>query len=258
MTLKQLAVTFCLLLIPFTVHSQSDPQAVTLATQALAALDGTTQISDVTLTGTATRTVGSDVESGSITLKALQTLYSRYDLTTTSATLTEVRSVTTSGVPQGYWVNPDGSFQYMAAHNCQTGPVWFFPALSSLALVANPLYTVSYIGLETHNGNQVQHIRFLLTPSTTAAAVPLALQNLSVSDVYLDPTSSLPVAIAFMTHADADGGTNIPVEIDFSNYQAVNGVQIPFRVQKLLNGTLFLDVTVQSAVLNSGIPTSNF
>jgi hypothetical protein len=48
------------------------------------------------------------------------------------------------------------------------------------------------------------------------------------------------------------------VEIDFSNYQAVNGVQVPFRVQKFLNGSLFLDVTVQSAVLNSGIPQSDF
>jgi hypothetical protein len=258
MTLKRLAVTLGLLLIPVTVHSQSDPQAVTLATQALAALDGTTPVSDVTLTGTATRTAGSDIESGNITLKALQTLYSRYDLTTSSSTRTEVRNVTSAGLPQGYWVNPDGSAQYMAAHNCLTGAVWFFPALSSLNLVTNPAYMVSYIGLETRNGNQVQHIRFALIPPSTAIAFGPTAQTLSTTDVYLDPTSTLPVAIAFFTHAQTDAGINIPVEIDFSNYQQVNGVQIPFHVQKLLNGTLFLDVTIQSAVLNSGIPTSAF
>jgi hypothetical protein len=258
MILKRLALACSLFLVSHTAYSQSDSQAVTLATQALAALDGTAQVSDVTLTGTATRTVGSDVESGNITLKALQTLYSRYDLITTSSTRTEVRSVTTTGVPQGYWVNPDGSFQYMAGHNCQTGAVWFFPALSSLNLVTNPAYLVSYIGLETRNGNQVQHIRFALIPPSAAIAFGPTPQALSTTDVYLDPSSTLPVAIAFFTHADTDAGMNIPVEIDFLNYQQVNGVQIPFRVQKFLNGTLFLDVTVQSAVLNSGIPTSDF
>jgi hypothetical protein len=84
MTLKRLAFTFCLLLIPFSAHSQQaviqNPQAVALATQALAALTGTTPVSEIPLTGTATRTAGSDIESGSITLKALGNPDSRFDL----------------------------------------------------------------------------------------------------------------------------------------------------------------------------------
>jgi membrane protein YdbS with pleckstrin-like domain len=51
MTLKRLALPFCLLLIQFTAHSQQaaiqNPQAVALATQAMAALTGTTQVSDM-------------------------------------------------------------------------------------------------------------------------------------------------------------------------------------------------------------------
>jgi hypothetical protein len=84
MTLKRLAFTSCLLLIPFSAHSQQaaiqNPQAFALATQALAALIGTTQVSGITLTGTATRTAGSDIESGSIMLKALGNPDSRFDL----------------------------------------------------------------------------------------------------------------------------------------------------------------------------------
>ena len=64
MTLKPLALAFCLLLIPFTAHSQQttiqNPQAVAFAAQAMAALSHTTQVSDITLTGTATRTAGSE------------------------------------------------------------------------------------------------------------------------------------------------------------------------------------------------------
>ena len=54
-------------------------QAVAFAGRAIAALAGTAQINDITLTGTATRTAGSDVESGSITLKASGNTLSRID-----------------------------------------------------------------------------------------------------------------------------------------------------------------------------------
>jgi hypothetical protein len=115
---------------------------------------------------------------------------------------------------------------------------------------------VSYIGQETRAGAAVQHLHFAFQP---AVADPTGLlQGLGVEDVYLDASTYLPVALTFNTHPDNDAGTNKPVEIDFSNYQQVNGSQIPFHIQKFLNGSLFLDVTIQSAVLNSGLPQSDF
>jgi len=48
------------------------------------------------------------------------------------------------------------------------------------------------------------------------------------------------------------------VEIDFSNYQAVNGIQVPFHVQKLISNGLVLDLVMSSAVLNSGLSDSLF
>ena len=77
-------------------------------------------------------------------------------------------------------------------------------------------------------------------------------------DFYLDATSLLPVAIKFNTHPDDDANTNIPVEVDFSSYQAVNGAQIPFHIQKFSQGTLMLDVTVTSVAVNSGVADSAF
>jgi hypothetical protein len=255
MTLKRLAVTFCLLLIPFTVHSQSDPQAVTLATHSLAALDGSTQVSDVTLTGTATRTVGSDIESGNITLKALGNQASRFDLALASGTRSEIRN-TSGGMPQGWWIAPDGISDAMASHNIFTDAVWFVPELSVLSQLSNTSLIVSYVGQETRGDAVVQHLRFaFLTPSADPTGL---LQGLGVEELYLDAPTFLPVALTFNTHPDNDAAANIPVEIDFSNYQNVNGVQIPFHIQKFLNGTLHLDVNIQSAVLNSGIPTSDF
>jgi hypothetical protein len=84
------------------------------------------------------------------------------------------------------------------------------------------------------------------------------MQHLTQMDLYLDPTSLLPVALSFMTHPDNSELLDIPVQVQFSNYQSIGGVQIPFHVQKFLNGSLSLDVQVQSAVLNSGLSSSAF
>jgi hypothetical protein len=260
MTLRRIVLISFILLIPFTAHSQQapiqNPQAVALASQALAALDGSTQVNDITLTGTATRSAGSDVESGTITLKALGTSYSRYDMSTGSFTRTEDRNLASSGAPQGYWVGPDGSPHAFSMHNCLTDAAWFIPQLSVLSQLSNPNLMVSYVGQETRVGTTVQHLHFAFqSPSADPSSM---FQVLSAEEVYLDASTFLPVAIAFNTHPDTDAGTNIPIEIDFLNYQTVNGVQVPFHVRKFLNGTLLLDVSIQSAVLNSGISTSDF
>ncbi len=84
------------------------------------------------------------------------------------------------------------------------------------------------------------------------------IHALSSEDIYLDSTSLIPVAFRFNSHPDDDEDTNILVEIAFHNYQQINGVRLPMRVQKLINGGLALDVTVTSIVLNSGLTNAQF
>jgi hypothetical protein len=259
MLLKRLTLACCLLLIPFTARSQQvavqNPQAVSLATQALAALSARTPVSDITLTGTATRTAGSETETGSITLKALGNPNSRFDFVSTSGTSSEIRNAS-GGPPQGSWITSDGVSHAMAGHNTFTDAAWFAPELTVLSLLSNPNLIVSYVGQETRDGAAVQHLHFAIQSASTD---PTGLvQGLSAEDVYLDASTLLPVALIFNTHPDNDASTNISVEIDFSSYQPVKGVQVPFHIQKLLNGTLFLDVTVQAANINSGLSETSF
>jgi hypothetical protein len=232
----------------------SSPQAVALASQALSALTGSVQVNDVTLTGTGTRTAGSDVESGSVSLKALGSGEARLDLTVAGGTRSEIRNLDLNSAPQGFWIGVDGTTHSMANHNCATDAAWFFPALSVLSQLSNPNLVVTYIGNETRLGVNVQHLHFVIqspAPSTL-------FQQLSAEDVYLNASSNLPVAITFNAHPDNDTSANLPVEIDFSNYQVVNGVQVPFRIQRLLNGSVLFDLTVQSATLNSGLTAAAF
>jgi len=234
----------------------SNPQAAALATSALAALTGATQVSDVTLTGTGTRTAGPDVESGNFTLKALGQYQSRLDLVMSGGTRSEVFNIANNG-PQGFWTGMDGTVHAMANHNCVAGVVWFFPALSSLSQISSQNFAAIYIGSETRNGVAVQHIQ-IVPQSPAGSTTGQLFSELGTTDVYLDPISYLPQAIAFYTHPDYAANVNIPVEVDFSNYHMVQGVQIPFRVQRFVNGSLFFDLTIQSVRLNTGLTSAAF
>ena len=51
---------------------------------------------------------------------------------------------------------------------------------------------------------------------------------------------------------------DIPIEVDFSDYRAAQGTQVPYRVQRLINNSLFFDVTVDSVTVNSGLSATSF
>ncbi len=230
----------------------SDPKAVAFAAQSIAALTGGTSISDVTLTGTVTW-YGSGTETGTATLRALGTGESRMDLTLTNGVRTEIRD-TQTGTPLGQWTNPNNTLGYSASQNCWTDAVWFFPALGSL--FSRPNVVLSYIGQETWNGATVQHVQsYLYVSGKFRSPTP---QQLSTMDFYLDAKTFLPTAITFNAHPDNDSGTNLPVEVDFSNYQDIGGVFVPMRIQKYQQGNLMADIVLSEASFNTGLSLSIF
>lgn len=235
----------------------SDPQAVSFATKALAALTGGKPITDVTLTGTAARTAGSDAETGTITLKALGPTSSRVEFAGSGGNRAEIRN-SSPGFPQGAWVGTDGVSHAMAYHNCVTDAVWFFPALSILSEVSTANAVVRYVGQENRNGASVYHLRFLSVAPSFLGGLGSALPSLGNEEMYLDSSTLLPVVITFNAHPDDDGFTSIPMEVDFSQYKSVQGALVPFGILKLFNGSLLFDISVQSATINSGLSDSEF
>ncbi len=240
------------------LHAQSltsDPQGLKLATQALTALTGGAPVADVSLNANVIWIAGSDYLTGTATLKAKGLSESRIDFSLGNTTRSEIRTVS-GGFPTGSWAKNAATPQALSVHNCWTDAAWFFPALSSLAQVPNPNFSFSYVGLEKHGGVSAQHLRlFQVFPQDTKGL--MAVERLSATDVYLDPASMLPLAIAFRVHPDDNMLTDIPMEIRFANYQSVNGVQVPFHVQRMLNGGIVLDVVVTNAAINTGISASS-
>ena len=235
--------------------SSSDPLAVSLAQKSVAVLTGGASVSDVTLSANVISVLGSGNETGTGTLEAKGTGESRVDLSLSGGSRSDVRNIANGG-PAGAWSKNGSAATAYAQHNAWSDAAWFFPASSSLSQTATPQFVFSYIGQEQHNGATVQHISTYQLPPSGLSNSPIA--RLSAMDFYLDSVSYLPVAVAFNLHSDTNMGIDIPVEIRFANYQLVSGVQVPFHFQRLLNGSLVLDVTVTSAAINTGLQDSLF
>jgi hypothetical protein len=253
----------------------SDPQAVSLLQRSLIVQVGTAQVTDVTLTGTARRIAGSDDESGTVALRASAAGGSRIDLNFTTGNRSEIRNPSgipladsvPPGVPEptnpasqpvGAWSGTDGVLHGAPNHNLMTDPAWFFPVFTVANLNASANYALSYIGPETLNGQPVVQISATQPSSDTRPGIAALAQHLTQMDIYLDSATLEPVALSFNTHPDNNALVDIAVSVVFSDYRAVNGVQVPFHVQKYLNGGLVLDVQLSSATFNSGLAESTF
>jgi len=236
-----------------------DATALALAQASLKALAGTTTITDLSLSGSATYTAGGDEETGAVTLLASGNLLSRVTLSLTDGQRTEIRNG-----PAGDWIGADAVEHSMALHNCWPDAAWFYPGLSFQALSTDPGLGLAYVGLETKGGISVQHLRLFRVVGGQSASISATIQTLSAEDLYLDASSYLPLFLDFSLHPDNDFNRSIPVEIVFSGYQSSaavssgSGIKFPARIQKYFNGSLFLDLTIASAAVNSGLPASDF
>jgi hypothetical protein len=230
-----------------------DAQALTLIASSLKALTGGVAVNNVIVQANANYVAGSDQETGTATLTASGNQQSLVQLNLSGGTRQESRNG-----PAGAWSGPDGTPHSMATHNCWTDASWFFPALTLEAIANDPQTAVSYLGTDTSKGTPLLHLQVTRAPAGQAADVTALILTLSTMDIYFDPQSLLPVVLDFNSHPDADAGTNLPVEIQFGNYQNSNGALVPLRVQKFLQRTLLLDLTVSNVLVNSGVSSSVF
>jgi hypothetical protein len=160
--------------------------------------------------------------------------------------------------PTGAWSGPDGVLHAIAFHNLLTGPAWFFPAFTIAQGLSASGYVATYVGSETHNGQAVQHVSLSQPSLFPGGPGALSSAHLTQVNLFFDSTTLLPSAVAFNIHPDNNALLDIPVEIRFSTYTTVNGVQVPFHIQKYLNNTLLLDFQVNSVTFNSGLTASSF
>ena len=230
----------------------SDVAAVLRAS--LTAQVGSVPPSDVTLSGTVEHIAGSDDETVPYLFKALSSGSTKTETSLAAGALVEVRQVASTG-STGIWMNGEGVKHPIAGQNLMTDSTWCFPALIVQRLLNDPQAVV--ISLGTQGG--VVHLQAYETqPATIAASAAAELQHLSQVDLYIDASTNFPVAFAINIHPDTNALVDVPVYIDFSNYQTANGITMPMHVQEYLNSSLASDIRIQTVAPNTGLTLSDF
>jgi hypothetical protein len=236
--------------------SSASPQPLQLLRSALTALTGSTPATDVTLSGTVHYIAGSDDENGTAVLEALATGASRVDLSLPSGQQSEVRNLT-ADAPAGDWSGDDGVAHAIANHNLLSEPAWFSPVTAISHQLAIPGFVATYVAAETLDSQSVQHVSLSQQPTASFSVVTL-FPHLSQVDLYLDSSTFLPAAMTFSVHPDDNELVDIPIEVRFSDYRLVNGTQVPYHIQRFLNNGLVLDIQLENAAVNTGLPSTNF
>lgn len=230
-------------------RQQQLPSGISWAQQAMAALTGGNPVNSVSEGGSVTRGAGNNQELGTITLQSTGIMTDQIAISTNAGNRSETRSWDGS-LPSGQWTGLDGQPHQMAQQNCWTDAVWFFPALSLLSDYSDPSLVFTDLGQQRYSGGFVEHIQVYRDPSNWPDGPQQVLQRLSTVDYYLDSQTSLPVAMSFSAHGDQNVNYDVPIAVVFSQYQSIGGIQIPFQVTELLNGSAFLQITITSAVPN--------
>lgn len=244
-SLKFLALIGMMVLSSAGSAQQGGPAAVSSLQQSLAAMAGQTAVQGFTLNGTAELIAGSTDETGSFNASCAVSGSSQLQLLLPEASWTETRQVT-GGTPAGSWVDSQGKQHAMAGQNLLTPESWFCPAVALSRILQSGNLAPQFVGNESKNGISVAHFT-IAAPSIDNSQPNLLIAHLSTTDLFIDVTTLRLVALDFNIHPDNNALVDIPVEIQFSNYTSVNGMWIPFEVDKYVNSTLALRLQVGSA-----------
>jgi hypothetical protein len=235
-----------------TTTGTTGTSAAALLTQLSTAFSGGNVVHQVQLTGTASWHAGSLNDTGSATLSAGTTGSSQLQLSLSSTgTRTEAQSGQGTNLACT-WTGADGVAHSIDPGNCWRPIIWFLPQLS-----LQPSLLPSYLGAADLGTGTVgfgtatyRHLQSELVLPSLPTALAGDIMQRSTADLGLDPTTLLPAVLAYSIRPDNGAPIPIAIEIHYSNYQAINGVQIPFTIQRYINGSLQLEIDASSAEVN--------
>jgi hypothetical protein len=258
----RLAISFVLtaLLQPISGFGQtlqlSGAQAATLLAQSTIAVIGPNSPStylDFTATGTITYFWGGEKVQGDAILRGRGYDQFRLDAKLTAGT----RSYAVSH-NVGALKDSSGKVNSIPGHNALDIGVLTFPFPTILARLNNSATTVTDMGLATDDtGAQLHQVR-IQTVFSAQADPDGDLGKLTVMDCFVDPTTKLLAKTVDSTHPVENELVSYPREVDYVDYQILNGVNVPTTVREKVGGQTVWELHVSSISFNTGLTDSDF
>lgn len=222
-------------------------------------------ITDVSLSGTITVTIGSNTQSGTFVLTATSAGKSRALFQLPNGTQTEVEDYVSSPHTGQLTTAAGETRQFHAESLLAPHPAWFFPSFLMNASLSDS-YKPSLVGQETKNGSSVGHVTIYGPQSQASSNSVIAVGRPDQIDVYVDPSSQLPEIIDFIVPVSGNDPKVTPFykaqlygtrEIRYSDYRLVQNRPVAFHIQVCSGDVVIDDLRVTSANINTGVSISS-
>lgn len=235
------------------VGSAQFANAAGLLTQMSAAFSGPVAVHKVQLSGEATWHAGSLEDAGAVSLTASDSGSAQMQLNlATTGQVTEIQTGVGSRA-RCQWSGADGVPHNLGPGNCWRPALWFLPALSLQPSVLSADQSLIDLGEGPvgSGGSKYRHLQGQIIPAATTTSSKALSQLIArtTSDIGIDPASYLPAVLMYSVHPNNGAPVSIAIEVHYSDYRIVNGVRIPFHIQRYVNGALQLDIRVSSATI---------
>ena len=118
-------------------------------------------------------------------------------------------------------------------------------------------WSISYIGLVNHGGQQAYDIRFQkIFPQSSD---PSGFQSsVTKADFFIDPNTFSILGVQDRAYPKYGEAGNSPHEMEFSNYQVVSGILVPFNMTDLIAGQQTVTIQLSQFTFNSGLTDADF
>lgn len=232
-----------------------DPQALGILGQALNAgggLQPIAAIQDFTAIGNITHFWADQPVQGSVTVKGLGVANFRLDESLPSGTGSWVASKA-----EGSEKTADGTISDLVWANQFKRLSLTFPLALIASAVNNASIQVTYNGQTSYQGHSAYDVRIqqilpsVVDPQGTSSA-RLA------QDFLIDSSTFVILGMRDQLYGEISNQAPLAHEIQFSNYQSENGVQVPFGVSEFINGQHTWTLQLSSITFNAGLTSSDF
>ncbi|HEX4037747.1 MAG TPA: hypothetical protein VHX37_06790 [Acidobacteriaceae bacterium] len=228
-----------------------DSQGVSILGQVLAAAGGSAAvaaINDYTATGTVTYYWRTPAE-GSVTVRGSGVHEFRLDASLSGGE----RSWIVNG-NSSYLKNPDGSTTNLPSQNTVRSANNMFPLLTVLRAVQDPSLNVSYAGVVSHDGQQLDEVTVRQSVQNDPTG---AMGKITQEHIFIDPQALTVFSIEDYAYA-RNGLGDYPHELQFGGYQSVSGVLVPLSISESISGQKTLLIQLNQMKFNSGLTESDF
>lgn len=238
---------------PIATAQSSTPDSSAILSQAIQAFSSGKPISSIELIGTAVVHEGGPPDEGNATLTADATGKMEMKLNLRSSGERIEAQDSNAVMMTCMWKKSDGVEHKVRGAYCQTPLVWFLPIITLQAPdLSNQRLTVSDLG--NNGGGKPRRslaVQFS-SPKVDDPEVPAVTirSPAKPAKLELESNSLLPESYKYSLSA-MNSTAVVAFEIRFSDYRKIGDTQVPFLIQRYVNGALQLEIHVSEAQITN-------